>query len=204
MGIWILFIQSPLNYHDTRSQLHPTQDPAVTVQVLAVSAFPSHMLVFSLVSNSLQPTLVSSTSSQTCKLCVAAPSILLDLANQTHPVLLLVSSYACTYWSGNVCLPIRWEGLSVCRVGFFPLTPQWCRHLSGVRAFEFSLSFAESLTRFGISWNLQALCVFEIFNSLKLSGNPSKSYSKSCLAVRKAGTATSELMWKSKVKFLEM
>lgn len=202
MDIWILFIQSPLNYHDTRSQLHPTRDPAVTLQVLAVSAFPSHMLVFSLASNSLQHTLVSSTSSQTCKLCVAAPSILLDLANQTHPVLLLVSSYACTYWSGNVCLPIRWEGLSVCRVGFFPLTPQWCRHLSGVRAFEFSLSFAESLTRFGISWNLQvSLRSLTLLNWVVIR---QKVTVKSCLAVRKAGTATSELMWKSKVKFLEM
>lgn len=86
---------------------------------------------------------------------------------KSRPVLLLVSSYTCTYWSGNVCLPIRWaEGVSVRLQNDVPCGLLPSNAVSGVKAFQFSLSSAKSLSQCGVSLNLQALHVFEIFNSL--------------------------------------
>lgn len=58
------------------------------------------------------------------------------------------------------------EGLSVCLQNDVPSGVLPYNTIGGVKAFKFSLSFVESLSRCGISLNLQELHVFEIFNSL--------------------------------------
>lgn len=132
------------------------------LQVLSPSAFPPYVLIFSSLSNSLQPSLVSSTSSQICKLPVAVPSIL-----WTFWFLLIVCSYTCAYWSGDLCIPVRRaEGVSICLQNDVPGGVFPSNTISGVKAFEFSLSSAEPLSRHGISLNLWELSVFEIFHSL--------------------------------------
>lgn len=117
--------------------------------------------------NSLQPSLVPSTSSQICKLPLAVPSISLGLVGQKPSCPFVVSRYTCTYWSRNVCLPIRWaEGVSVCLQNDVPCGVLPSNTGSGDKTFEFSPSFAKSLSQCGVSLNLQELHVFEIFNSL--------------------------------------
>lgn len=61
---------------------------------------------------------------------------------------------------------MRAEGVSVCLQNDVPSGVLPSNAISGVNAFEFSPSFAESLSGCAISLNLQELHVFETFNSL--------------------------------------